>query len=402
MSMLQPLADPAPASDAGEVLDRGQATTQCRGDGESRRVDRIGAIEYSGATKRCCGPSVSNLPAAPASLACEPRTTRDEARVPPALAQSASHRGSHQTPDQLQRASETSRQLARGMAVIPGGSFLMGSTDEDAFLDDGEGPVREVVLSSYAMDEVAVTNRRFAEFVADTGYMTDAERCGWSFVFDAMVSAGTSDAARGDSVPDAPWWLAVGGASWRTPEGPGSGTQGRIDHPVVHVSWRDADAYAAWAGKCLPTEAQWEGAARGGLERARYPWGDELRPGGTHRCNIWQGRFPNINTGEDGYVGTAPVDAFEPNGYGLFNMAGNVWEWCADWWSAGWHTQAAPGTRRDPRGPDEGAGKVMRGGSYLCHASYCNRYRVAARTYNSIDSSSSHIGFRCATAVVAD
>jgi len=286
--------------------------------------------------------------------------------------------------------------------TIPGGPFLMGGDDPDSFLDDGEGPVREVTLSAYRIDAVAVTNRDFAGFVEDTGYVTDAERFGWSFVFHAMVGARAAGAIREGVVPDAPWWLAVDGACWGAPGGRGSTNAGRGDHPVVHVSWRDAAAYAAWAGKSLPTEAQWEKAARGGLVRARYPWGDELKPGGRHRCNIWQGRFPTINTGEDGHVGTAPVEAFEPNGYGLHNMAGNVWEWCADWWSATWHAESSPATRADPAGAGAGEAKVIRGGSYLCHASYCNRYRVAARTYNSIESSTSHIGFRCATAGVPE
>jgi sulfatase modifying factor 1 len=282
------------------------------------------------------------------------------------------------------------------MMAIRGGRFVMGGEHADASLDDGEGPVREVTLAAFLMDATAVTNSEFAAFVAETGHVTDAERHGWSFVFATMVGPHAAGAVRAGIVPDAPWWLAVDGACWSSPEGPGSDVAERGHHPVVHVSWNDASAYAAWAGKRLPTEAEWERAARGGLARARYPWGDELRPGGTHRCNIWQGRFPTINTGEDGYVGTAPVDAYEPNGFGLYNMVGNVWEWCADWWSATWHAAPSPETRRDPRGPASGVAKVIRGGSYLCHASYCNRYRVTARTFNSAASTTGHMGFRCA------
>jgi formylglycine-generating enzyme required for sulfatase activity len=284
----------------------------------------------------------------------------------------------------------------RGMVLIPAGTFSMGNDDDDAFADDGEGPVRDVRLSSYRIDAHAVTNRAFAAFIDATRYVSDAERHGWSFVFHALLRPDARSAAANRAPPDAPWWLAVDGATWRSPEGPGSGIDDRLDHPVVHVSWNDASAYAAWAGKRLPAEAEWERAARGGLERARYPWGDELKPAGRHRCNIWQGRFPEINTGDDGYLATAPADAFEPNGFGLYNMSGNVWEWCADWWSPSWHVEASAATRADPRGPSSGDTKVIRGGSYLCHASYCNRYRVAARSSNGPDSSTGHMGFRCA------
>jgi formylglycine-generating enzyme required for sulfatase activity len=287
------------------------------------------------------------------------------------------------------------------MVLIPAGPFLMGGDDDDAFLDDGEGPVREVTLSAYRIDATAVTCRQFAAFVDATGHVTDAERSGWSFVFRALIDPAAAPSVPGRSPPEAPWWVAVDGACWRAPEGPGSDAEARGDHPVVHVSWQDAAAYAAWSGKRLPTEAEWEKAARGNLARARFPWGNELKPGGRHRCNIWQGRFPTINTGDDGYVATAPVASFEPNGFGLYNVAGNVWEWCRDWWSATWHVQESPPTRLDPRGPPDGDAKVIRGGSYLCHASYCNRYRVAARTSNTLASSTGHMGFRCAADVAA-
>ncbi|MFE0144894.1 formylglycine-generating enzyme family protein [[Kitasatospora] papulosa] len=276
-----------------------------------------------------------------------------------------------------------------GMVLLPGGVFLMGTEDPEGFRADGEGPVREVRVSPFRIDAHAVSNRRFAEFVSATGHVTEAERFGWSYVFAGFLPAALR---RGAGRPEGtPWWCGVEGARWDAPEGPGSGIEDRGDHPVVHVSWNDARAYSRWAGARLPTEAEWEYAARGGLEQARYPWGDELTPGGEHRCNIWQGRFPTRNTAEDGYAGTAPVDAYQPNGFGLYNMAGNVWEWCQDWWS----TTHPAGRRSDPRGPGSADTKVMRGGSYLCHRSYCNRYRVAARTRNTPDSTTGNLGFRC-------
>ncbi|MER6675425.1 formylglycine-generating enzyme family protein [Streptomyces sp. NPDC000983] len=275
-----------------------------------------------------------------------------------------------------------------GTVALPGGAFLMGAEDSEGFPADGEGPVRTVRLSPFRMDACAVTNDAFAAFVADTGHVTDAERLDWSYVFAGFLPAALR---RGAPRPEpTPWWCAVAGASWDRPEGPGSDLSGRGDHPVVHVSWYDATAYAAWAGKRLPTEAEWEYAARGGLEGRRYPWGDELDPDGTYRCNIWRGTFPTKNTAADGHRGTAPVTAFAPNGFGLYNTSGNVWEWCADWWSTG-HRGSL-----DAAGPAEGTAKVIRGGSHMCHASYCNRYRVAARSANTPDSSSGHAGFRCA------
>jgi formylglycine-generating enzyme len=289
--------------------------------------------------------------------------------------------------------------VRRGMAPVPGGEFRMGGADPDAFPGDGEGPIRPVQVAPFWIDVTAVTNRQFAAFVQSTGYVTDAERFGWSYVFYALVAPAARGAVRDATVPGAPWWAAVDGAAWRSPEGPGSDTAARPSYPVVHVSWHDAAAYAAWAGKRLPTEAEWEKAARGGLDGCRFPWGDELTPRGAHRCNIWQGRFPDLNTAEDGYLGTAPVKSFRPNGYGLYNTSGNVWEWCADWWSATWHVPARPETRTSPQGPPEGEARVIRGGSYLCHASYCNRYRVAARTSNTPDSTTGHTGFRCAASM---
>ncbi|WP_245679434.1 formylglycine-generating enzyme family protein [Actinomadura hibisca] len=251
----------------------------------------------------------------------------------------------------------------------------MGNEDDAASPGDGEGPVREVTVAPFRIDPHAVSNAKFAAFVKATGYVTEAERFGWSFVFAGFLPRDVADAAQ--SPVGTPWWRAIEGACWRAPEGPGSTVADRHKHPVVHVSWTDAAAYADWAGRRLPTETEWEYAARGGLDQARYPWGDELTPRGQWRCNIWQGTFPTRNTAEDGHAGTAPVDAYRPNAYGLYNTVGNVWEWAQDWWA-------------------EGASRVMRGGSYLCHDSYCNRYRVAARTSNTPNSSSGNVGFRCA------
>jgi formylglycine-generating enzyme required for sulfatase activity len=288
------------------------------------------------------------------------------------------------------------REVTRRMIRIPGGEFVMGSDTGEGHPEDGEAPARSVRLSPFCVDATCVTNAQFGTFVKATGYVTEAEQIGWAFVFAPFVG----DSARGHvldaTVPGAMWWVAVGGANWRQPEGPGSAVGPRANHPVVQVSWNDARNYAAWTGKRLPTEAEWERAARGGLVAARYPWGDELTKRGQYRCNIWQGQFPAHNTGEDGFIGTAPVNAFRPNGFGLYNCVGNVWEWCADWWSRDWHAREDPETRVSPVGPDDGQTKVIRGGSYLCHDSYCNRYRVAARTGNTPDSATGHTGFRCA------
>jgi sulfatase modifying factor 1 len=277
-----------------------------------------------------------------------------------------------------------------GLLLLEGGSFRMGSDDPEVNPGDGEGPVREVTLSPFWISRRTVTNAEFAGFVRETGYRTGAERFGWSYVFASFLPA---HLRRGAQRPEAvPWWCGVGNAFWAAPEGPGSDVDDRLDHPVVHVDHGDALAYCAWAGLRLPTEAEWEYAARGGLEGKRYAWGDELTPDGRHQCNIWQGDFPVRNTVEDGYRGTAPAESFEPNGFGLYCVAGNVWEWCSDWWA----TEHPSAGARDPQGPADGQVRVMRGGSYLCHRSYCNRYRVAARTNNDPSSCSGNIGFRCA------
>jgi sulfatase modifying factor 1 len=262
-----------------------------------------------------------------------------------------------------------------GMVLVHSGSFWMGSDDAFAYPDDGEGPPREVELDGFWIDACAVTNSEFGTFVAEAAYVTEAERFGWSFVFGGLLP---DDFPPTQAVAQAPWWRKVEGADWKRPEGAQSSFESRLDHPVVHVSWNDALAYASWAGKRLPTEAEWERAARGGLDRKVFPWGDELEPGGGHLMNVWQGDFPGHNSLADGYLGTAPVRSFPPNGLGLYEMTGNVWEWT--------------GVRFD----GHGAGRVQKGGSYLCHHSYCRRYRVAARQSSTPDSSTGNVGFRCA------
>lgn len=283
-------------------------------------------------------------------------------------------------------------EILAGMVALQGGTFLMGTDYAESFPLDGEGPVRAVTLNAFAIDRHPVTNERFRQFVAATGYKTDAEGFGWSFVFWAHIPEARFEELVEDTVAAAPWWCKVQGACWQAPEGPGSDINRRLDHPVVHVSFDDAQAYCRWSGQRLPTEAEWEFAARGGLEQKLYPWGDKLRPGGEHRCNIWQGEFPHHDTGDDGYAGTSPVEAFPPNGFDLYSVTGNTWEWCADWFDTEFHRTAST---VNPQGPPEGVARVMKGGSFLCHKSYCNRYRVAARSSNTPDSSSSNIGFRC-------
>ncbi|MFC8509681.1 formylglycine-generating enzyme family protein [Streptomyces sp. NPDC057411] len=274
------------------------------------------------------------------------------------------------------------------MAELPGGTFRMGDHFDEGHPADREGPVREVTVAPFAIDTTAVTNTQYARFVEATGHRTDAERYGSSYVFHLLLHPAAEPHVLG-RVANAPWWLGVEGAAWHSPEGPGSDLEGRADHPVVHISHDDATAYCDWAGLRLPTEAEWEYAARGGLDGARYPWGDELTPDGREMCNIWQGAFPHRSDRPGGRTGTVPVTAHQPNGHGLHNVAGNVWEWCSD-------AFAAPSL---PAGPVE---RIIRGGSYLCHDSYCNRYRVAARSHNTPDSSTGHGGFRCARTLTGD
>ncbi|MEM9752147.1 MAG: formylglycine-generating enzyme family protein [Planctomycetota bacterium] len=293
----------------------------------------------------------------------------------------------------------------REMVQLPGGSFEVGTRFDKAYPDDGETPPRRVSIDPFWIDETSVTVARFAAFVEDTSYITEAERFGWSFVFHLHMSRKYVEKLKRDQdVAGTPWWIAVPGARWDRPFGDASNVKELRDHPVTHVSWNDANAYARWAGKRLPTEAEWEFASRGGVSDKTFWWGDALEPRKQHRMNVWQGRFPQENIAEDGFVGTCPVRAFKPNPYGLWNTLGNVWEWTADWWQ-----KDRPDESVNPRGPipeDEAENEAMRpcegfthktqkGGSYLCHASYCHRYRLGARTANTPDSSTTNCGFRC-------
>jgi sulfatase modifying factor 1 len=266
----------------------------------------------------------------------------------------------------------------------------MGEESLWAYPGDGEGPIHDVTLAGFRIDRYAVTNDAFARFVDATGWVTDAERYGWSFVFAGLLPDDFPD-TRG--VVGAEWWRQVDGASWHRPEGPHSDLDDRADHPVVHVSWRDAVAYCRWTGTRLPTEAEWEYAARGGRVGTAFPWGDDLEPGGEHRMNVFQGKFPAENSAADGYAATAPVDAFPPNGFGLYNVTGNVWEWCSDWLGLDYYERSES---TNPPGPEDGELRVQRGGSYLCHLSYCRRYRVSARYGSEPESSTGNLGFRVA------
>jgi formylglycine-generating enzyme required for sulfatase activity len=311
-----------------------------------------------------------------------------------------------------------------GMVWVPGGTFWMGS-DDPQFPD--AAPVHLVTVDGFWMDRSEVTNAQFQEFVNATGYQTVAER---TPTYEEIVAQLPPDRPKPPreqvepmlepgsicfSPPDHPvrlddamqWWAWQPGANWRQPEGPGSSIDDRMDHPVVHVSFEDVLAYAKWAGKRLPTEAEWEFAARGGLDRAVYTWGDERHPDGQPMVNNWQGDFPREDTAEDGFAGIAPVGQFPPNGFGLVDMAGNVWEWCADWYRPDYY-RTSP--RRNPGGPEDSIDpmepgvpkRVQRGGSFMCSDLYCVRYRVGTRGKGATDSGHPHVGFRCVVDANAD
>ena len=300
-----------------------------------------------------------------------------------------------------------------GMVHIPGGQFTMGSDNHYP----EEKPAHRVIVDDFFMDGSPVTNAQFREFVEATGHVTTAEIAprpeDYPGALPEMLRAASlvfvQPTRRPTSRDISQWWSFMAGADWRHPNGPSSSIDGLDSHPVVHVSFPDAEAYAQWMGKSLPTEAEWEFAARGGLADAEYAWGDELTLDGRHMANTWQGEFPWQNNGDDGFERTSPVGAFAPNGYGLQDMIGNVWEWTSDWYS-GEHAADAKKScciPRNPRGPAEAASfdpsmpqiriprKVLKGGSHLCAPNYCRRYRPAARHAEPVDTSTSHVGFRC-------
>jgi formylglycine-generating enzyme required for sulfatase activity len=304
------------------------------------------------------------------------------------------------------------------MVRITAGEFLMGS---DRFYPE-EGPPHRVFVDAFEIDRAPVTNQAFAAFVEATGYVTLAEKAPDPADYPGAPAHLLRPSSLVFTPPPRPvalndwsqWWSFVPGANWRRPAGPRSNLRGLERHPVTHVAYEDAEAYAAWAGKRLPTEAEWEFAARGGLEGADYAWGDELTPGGQWMANTWQGLFPSQNLAQDGFRGTSPVGAFPANGYGLLDMIGNVWEWTSDFWAE----RHSPGARpccavRNPRGGDAAGSRdpaqpqialprrVLKGGSHLCAPNYCRRYRPAARHAQHVDSSTTHIGFRCARSVQA-
>ncbi|XP_014671225.1 PREDICTED: sulfatase-modifying factor 1-like [Priapulus caudatus] len=348
----------------------------CTGSGGGDDSKCAGATDGDGAATECgCGAATNRQTADDTAAA-------DASSVPPPASAA----------DDLYTTYPRTNRMVR----IEGGTFTMG-TDAPHFPQDGEGPARRVTVDAFYVDAYETSNAEFARFVAATRHATDAETFGDSFVLEALISERVkSDITQ--AVAAAPWWLPVKGADWRHPEGPDSDVRGRMDHPAVHLSWRDAESYCAWAGKRLPTEAEWEMACRGGRESRLYPWGNAFMPRGEHRANTWQGEFPQHDSGEDGHAGTAPVAAYPTNAYGLHNVVGNVWEWTADWWT----TRHAAAPASNPRGPATGSDRVKKGGSYMCTREYCFRYRCAARSQNTPDSSAGNLGVRCAADALPD
>lgn len=342
----------------------------------------------------------------------EPRTSVPTAtpEPPPATVAAAA------TPKESARAEPAD--APPGMVWVRGGEYLMGTDDLQA--NDAERPAHRVRVDGFWIDRTELTNAEFRKFVEATGYQTIAERpIRWEQL-KTQLPPGTprlpdDQLVPGSMVftpPDRPvplddfsnWWRWVPGANWRHPEGPGSSIDGKDQYPVVHVAWDDAAAYARWAGKRLPTEAEWELASRGGLEGKKYAWGDEFQPGGKFQANTWQGHFPEVNAGDDGYPRLAPVKSFPPNGLGLYDTIGNVWEWCSDWYRPdSYRLDAGRSPVVNPQGPEKSYDpdepyqpkRVIRGGSFLCSANYCVNYRPSARRGTATDSGMSHLGFRC-------
>ncbi|EDV95963.1 formylglycine-generating enzyme-like [Drosophila grimshawi] len=308
--------------------------------------------------------------------AAAPKTTRQEQTEQQVCQQQTHNKNKHYRDYYAELEPEI-----EGMSLIPGGSLHIG-TNEPHFEADHESPERVVKVQDFYLDKHEVSNANFAKFTEQINYKTEAERFGDSFLFKTLLTPEQQTELEDYRVVNALWWYKVKGVSWRKPNGINSNLQGLEQHPVVHVSWRDAVAYCTWAGKRLPSESEWEVACRGGKQRKLYPWGNKLMPKDQHWLNIWQGEFPDGNTQQDGYQFTCPVNEFRQNNYDLYNMVGNVWEWTADLWQAG-DTSESPA-------------RVKKGGSYLCHKSYCYRYRCAARSQNTEDSSAGNLGFRCA------
>ncbi|MBL7700168.1 MAG: formylglycine-generating enzyme family protein [Chitinophagaceae bacterium] len=299
------------------------------------------------------------------------------------------------------------------MVLIPGGTYLMGSSNDEGRSD--EYPTHKVKIKDFWMDETEVTNAQFKKFVEATGYVTTAEQKPDWDELKKQLPPNTPKPPENVLVPSSlvfqpghhqsphEWWKWTKGASWKHPQGEGSSIEGKDNYPVVHISWYDANAYAKWAGKRLPTEAEWEWAARAGLIDKPYTWGSEPADEAHPVANIWQGHFPDSNSHADHFERAAPVKSFHPNRYGLYDMAGNVWEWCSDWYDAGYYKKVSENINVDPKGPDESYDpeeptipkKVIRGGSFLCHDSYCTGYRVSARMKASPDTGLEHTGFRC-------
>jgi formylglycine-generating enzyme len=309
--------------------------------------------------------------------------------------------------------------VPEGMVIIPGGEFSMGGVNPVGLSDGGREdmydarPIHRVRVSPFMMDATEVTNRQFEAFVNATGYVTIAEKKPTKEEFpdvpeEALVAGSVVFTPPPGQVPldnHLQWWSYLHGVNWRHPDGPGSNLRGREDQPVVHIAWPDAVAYAKWAGKRLPTEAEWEFAARGGESGNIYPWGNQMHPEGKHMGNTFQGQFPHQDIATDGFKGIAPVARYKPNRYGLFDMAGNVWEWCADWYRPDYFTDiaAAKSVVQNPQGPEDSFDplepgvrkRVQRGGSFLCTDQYCTRYMVGTRGKGEVNSGANHIGFRC-------